>query len=72
MNKLISNTIWDNKYLFLFIIFIIFINSSLQLKDIKVFSGPERILKFAEEKVIHSKNYDENTFLLILPLTQSF
>lgn len=71
MNKLISNTIWNNKYLFLFIIFIIFINSSLQLKDLRVFSGPERILKFAEEKVIHSKNYDENTFLLGLKYNKS-
>ena len=64
MHNIFYNFIWNYKYQIIFVGFIFFIISAQQIKDLKVFSGPERILKSAQEKNTNSNSYDENTFLV--------
>ena len=64
MHNLFYNFIWNYKYQIIFVGFIFFLISAQQIKDLKVFSGPERILKSAQEKNTNSNSYDENTFLV--------
>ena len=64
MHNFFYNFIWNYKYQIIFVGFIFFIISAQQIKDLKVFSGPERILKSAQEKNTNSNSYDENTFLV--------
>ena len=64
MHNFFYNFIWNYKYQIIFVGFIFFLISAQQIKDLKVFSGPERILKSAQEKNTNSNSYDENTFLV--------
>ena len=64
MHNFFYNFIWNYKYQIIFVGFIFFFISAQQIKDLKVFSGPERILKSAQEKNTNSNSYDENTFLV--------
>ena len=64
MHNFFYNFIWNYKYQIIFVGFIFFLISAQQIKDLNVFSGPERILKSAQEKNTNSNSYDENTFLV--------